>query len=55
VICLTTFFAKFAGIAKPMPTDPPELESIALLIPTTSPLTLNNGPPEFPWFIDASV
>ena len=38
-----------------MPTDPPELESIALLIPTTSPLILNNGPPEFPWFIEASV
>ena len=43
-----TFFAKLAGIAKPMPTDPPELESIALLIPTTSPLILKSGPPEFP-------
>ena len=49
------FFAKLDGIEKPIPTDPPVLERIALLIPTTSPLVLNNGPPEFPWFIAASV
>ena len=28
---------------------------IAVLTPITSPLRLNNGPPELPWLIDASV
>ena len=28
---------------------------IAVLIPITSPFKINNGPPELPWFIDASV
>ena len=28
---------------------------IAVFTPITSPLRLNNGPPEFPWLIDASV
>jgi len=42
-------------MAKPIPTDPPELDKIALFIPTTSPFKLNRGPPEFQTFIAASV
>ena len=51
---LTTFFALLEGIEKPMPIDPP-FPKIAVLIPTTSPFISNNGPPEFPELIDASV
>ena len=44
------------AMANPIPTGPPlSVSSIATLIPTTSPRTLNNGPPEFPRLIDASV
>ncbi len=43
------------GMAKPMPTLPPERERIALLIPTTSPDMLTRGPPELPGLIAASV
>ena len=42
-------------MANPIPTEPPEVEKIAVLIPTTSPSMLNKGPPEFPWLIEASV
>ena len=42
------------GIANPIPIDP-DWPNIAVLIPMTSPLRLNKGPPEFPWLIDASV
>src|SRR5215469_18019464 len=47
--------ADAAGIAKPMPIEPPEGEKIAVLMPITSPARLNIGPPEFPRLIDASV
>ena len=47
--------AKLEGIEKPIPTLPPVGEYIAVLIPTTSPSILNNGPPELPLFIAASV
>ena len=50
----TTCFALFEGIAKPIPIDPPWLK-IAVFTPTTSPSILKSGPPELPWFIDASV
>src|SRR6185503_16205003 len=43
------------GMAKPMPTLPPERERIALLIPTTSPDMLTRGPPELPGLMAASV
>ena len=43
------------GIANPIPTLPPDGEYIAVLTPITSPSKLNNGPPEFPLFIGASV
>jgi hypothetical protein len=49
------FLARFDGTAKPMPTDPPVGEKIAVFTPTTSPCMLNIGPPELPRLIDASV
>ena len=53
--CCTIFLALFAGIANPKPILPPVCETIAVLIPITSPSKLNNGPPELPRLIDASV
>jgi hypothetical protein len=43
------------GTANPMPIDPPDGEMIAVLMPMTSPLRLNSGPPELPRLIAASV
>jgi hypothetical protein len=43
------------GIANPTPAYTPVLENIAELIPITSPLRFNKGPPELPGFIAASV
>ncbi len=43
------------GMAKPMPTEPPDREKIAVLIPTTAPRLFTSGPPEFPGFTEASV
>ena len=37
-----------AGMAKPMPTEPPVGENIALLTPMTLPVTSKVGPPELP-------
>ena len=56
--CINWFItpsAKDDGIAKPIPTLPPEGEYIAVFTPITSPSKLNNGPPEFPLLIGASV
>ncbi len=44
-----------AGIAKAMPTLPPDGEKIAVLTPTTSPARLKVGPPELPRLIGASI
>ncbi len=44
-----------AGVAKPMPTDPPDGDRIAVFTPTTSPSMLNSGPPELPLLMAASV
>ena len=43
------------GMAKPMPTLPPEGEKIAVLTPITSPFRLKVGPPELPRLIGASI
>ena len=43
------------GMAKPMPTEPPVGEKIAVFMPITWPLTLNTGPPELPGLIGASI
>ena len=42
-------------MAKPMPTDPPDGEKIALFTPITRPERSNVGPPELPWLIGASI
>ena len=46
--CSITFFAMFAGIAKPMPMLPPVSDRICELIPTSSPFVFTSAPPEFP-------
>ena len=53
--CLTIHAARLAGIAKPIYMLLPEVESSAELMPITSPLVLNIGPPELPWLMAASV
>jgi len=45
----------FDGIAKPIPTLPPDAPKIAVLIPINSPFKLTKAPPELPWLIAASV
>ena len=47
-------FAELIGIAKPMFCAPP-LAATAVLIPITCPPMFNNGQPEFPGLIAASV
>ncbi len=47
--------AVFEGTANPMPTDCPVGEMMAVFTPTTSPSRLNNGPPELPRLMAASV
>jgi hypothetical protein len=44
-----------AGTAKPMPTEPPVGDRMAVLMPTTSPFMLKSGPPELPLLMEASV
>ena len=51
----TIILAVEAGMSKPMPTEPPDGEKIAVFTPITLPLTLNAGPPELPLFIGASI
>ena len=43
------------GMAKPMPTLPPDSLSICAFTPMTSPFAFRSGPPEFPWLMAASV
>ena len=50
-----TLEARADGIAKPMPTEPPEGEKMAVFTPTTSPSMLNIGPPELPRLMAASL
>ena len=44
-----------AGMAKPMPCEPPEREKIAVLMPTSRPAVSTSAPPELPGLIAASV
>ena len=56
LIKIGTIFATVCdGIANPTPVNSPVVDCIAVLIPTISPLIFNNGPPEFPGLIAASV
>ena len=50
-----TPLATSVGIAKPMPTLPPDGEKMAVLMPTTWPCVLKVGPPELPRFTGASI
>ena len=51
----TTTRTMLAGIAKPMPCDPPEREKIAVLTPASRPVMSTSAPPELPGLIAASV
>ena len=53
--CSITGTTVEAGVAKPMPTEPPEGDRIAVFTPMTSPSMLNSGPPELPLLMAASV
>ena len=44
-----------AGMAKPMPIEPPLREKIAVLMPTRSPFMSTSAPPELPGLMAASV
>jgi len=44
-----------AGMAKPMPWEPPEREKIAVLMPASRPRRSTSAPPELPGLIAASV
>jgi len=53
--CRVTNITIETGIAKPMPSLPPELLAMAVLRPTTSPRRLTSGPPLLPGLMAASV
>ena len=55
MICGTIDLIVLEGMAKPMPSLPPDSLSICALTPTTSPAPFRSGPPELPWLIAASV
>ncbi len=52
---LATLAAMLIGIVKPMPSLPLLPDTIAELMPITSPSMLTSGPPELPRLIGASV
>ena len=51
----TTTRTRFAGMANPMPSDPPDEDAMALLMPIRWPLMSTRAPPELPGLIGASV
>ena len=55
MISRKTYLTISIGIAKPIPSAPPETEIIEVLIPISSPLEFTRAPPEFPGLIAASV
>ena len=46
---------KSAGIANPIPFEPPDLDNIDVFTPTKAPEMSINAPPELPGLIGASV
>ena len=52
---VTTTRTMLAGMAKPMPCEPPEREKIAVLMPISRPLMSTSAPPELPGLMAASV
>jgi hypothetical protein len=56
VLALSTTTRTMAeGMAKPMPTLPPDFEKIAVLMPVSRPCMSTSAPPELPGLIAASV
>ena len=55
ISCLVMTEANSAGMAKPMPTEPPDSEKMAVFTPTTRPNTSKVGPPELPRLMGASI
>jgi len=53
--CGITAFKVSAGMAKPIPIEPPVGETIRVLMPITLPSRSKVGPPELPWFTGASI
>ena len=51
----TTTRTMLAGMAKPMPIEPPPREKIAVLMPTSWPDMSTSAPPELPGLMAASV
>src|SRR5271157_4818700 len=47
----STAMKRLMGIEKPMPSKPPELLAMAVLMPIISPRTLHRGPPLLPGLI----
>ncbi len=52
---LTTWRTMTAGMAKPMPAELPDWETMKVLMPIRSPFMSTSGPPELPGLIGASV
>ena len=52
---LITLRATEDGIARPIPSEPPEEDLIMVLMPINLPFISINAPPELPLFMDASV
>ena len=55
MICSSTICAVDTGMAKPMPSEPPVREKMAVLMPTRLPPASTSAPPELPGLIAASV
>ena len=53
--CRATVMNILMGMAKPMPSLPPELLAMAVLMPMISPWRFTSGPPLLPGLIAASV
>ena len=52
---MNTVWARSAGIAKPMPCEPPERLKMAVLMPINSPWVFTRTPPKLPGLMEASV
>ena len=52
---LATCFILEIGMAKPIPADASDVETMSVFIPMTNPKLFRRGPPEFPGFNAASL
>ncbi len=51
----STSLTMLTGMAKPMPTEPPDCDTMAALMPISRPFMSTRAPPELPGLIAASV